>query len=295
MAPAAGDFLLVLPEYVKHAVDNAFYGVVVSATGSSVRVESVTSAAPGTYSVAKATTSGRRVPHSEAEGSQPGVWLRKAVCVRSGSFHYYGQVHGVPALVSPKVAFEALEEAHDQLLEAVLEGESGKPLPSSNRSVTVPDLKDRTNYCVEWLVPASGAVRTTSLDHVLWFVYYVDGKRNIPPFSFLQYQLGEPFCEEPSPAAANGMTSDSADTFFEPWGNDDGAFPDEERIDLAAPPELAAETRAGNGSAPETQRCNPQPESWLQSNRREGAITEATDGPSAARIDLEVIELLQQH
>jgi hypothetical protein len=95
MPPAqlkAGDFLLILPEEVTHPIGSAFYGVVDSTTRSSVRVESVTESVPGTYSVTKAVATGRRVPRAEAEGSQSGVWLRKAVCVRSGNFHYHGQV-----------------------------------------------------------------------------------------------------------------------------------------------------------------------------------------------------------
>jgi len=328
MTPAqlkVGDFLLILPEDMTYPIGSAFYGVVDSTTRSSVRVESVTESVPGTYSVTKAVATGRRVPRAEAEGSQPGVWLRKAVCVRPGNFHYHGQVvrvegerlhvstylgekvcssqqlagevYPVIAMIMGsqrwtvrKWSFEDLETVHSQLLDAILEGDAGKPLSSSTLSAILPDLKDRTDHVAEWLVPGSGIARTTSLDHVLQYVYYVDGKRDIPPPQ--RAQIGESFCEEPSSPAGNEQASDSADSFFEPWQDDDDEAPEEEHADV---PAVATTTHGGNGLAAGPVGSQPQLEPRQLSGAAAGPPSDGPDSPSAARLDVQVLELINKH
>ncbi|EGZ23019.1 hypothetical protein PHYSODRAFT_344366 [Phytophthora sojae] len=317
---ATGDYLLVLPEDVKQAVGGAFYGVVMSMTRSSARVKSVTTTLPGTYTLAKSLAGRRRVPSSEAEGQQPGVWLRKAVCVQTGDFHYYGQVvqvkgerlcvstylgvkewpvQQVAGEVYPVIAlimgsqrwairtwaFEALETAHDRLLDAILEGEANKPLPSSGLTAIVPELKERTDLHVEWLAADSGASHTTSLDHVLRYVYYVDGKREVP--DTMRDRLGQSFYDEPSSPVMDGPASEGADSFFEPWGEEDdvghvgGGHGD---IPAAVPP---TEERSEN------QLQNT--ELWRQTNASARSKTDDATGHSSTNLELEVIELLQKH
>ncbi|OWY94417.1 hypothetical protein PHMEG_00035861, partial [Phytophthora megakarya] len=229
--PLTGDYLLLFPEDVKRKVETPFYGLVVATTRSSVRVDSVTTTVPGSYTVSKSIASKRQVPSEEAEGDQPGTWLRKGVFVRSGSFHYYGQVvnqegnrirvatylgekecalQQIVGEVYPVVAVimgsqrwsvrqwaqSTLEEVHDRLLDAILKGHSGAPVTAEGLSALVPGLKDRRNVVglsalvpglkdrrnvvAEWLDPASGASQTMSLEHVVRYVFYVDGKRAIP-------------------------------------------------------------------------------------------------------------------
>ncbi|KAE9269227.1 hypothetical protein PR003_g31206 [Phytophthora rubi] len=172
---ATGDYLLVLPEDVKQAVGGAFYGVVMSMTRSSARVKSVTTTLPGTYTLAKSLAGRRRVPSRKRKVKGGRLCVSTYLGVKEWPVQQVaGEVYPVIAMIMGSQrwairswAFEALETAHDRLLDAILEGEANKLLPSSGLTAVVPDLKDRTDLHMEWLAPDSGASHTTSLDYVL--------------------------------------------------------------------------------------------------------------------------------
>jgi hypothetical protein len=193
--------------------------------------------------------------------------------------------HGVPA-----------KTVHSQLLDAIMEGHIGKPLSSSNLLATLPDLKDRTDHVAEWLVPGSGAARTTSLDHALQYVYYVDGRHDIPPSK--RAQIGESFCEEPSSPAEHDQASDSADSFFESWEDADDEAPETGRAnedDRADLPAAATATRGNDGLAAGSLGSQPPPEPRQHRGRAASALADVPDSPSASRLELEVLELLRIH
>ncbi|KAE8986347.1 hypothetical protein PR001_g22627 [Phytophthora rubi] len=128
---ATGDYLLVLPEDVKQAVGGAFYGVVMSMTRSSARVKSVTTTLPGTYTLAKSLAGRRRVPSRKRKVNNRVKGERLCVSTYLGVKEWpvqqvAGEVYPVIAMIMGSQrwairswAFEALETAHDRLLDAI--------------------------------------------------------------------------------------------------------------------------------------------------------------------------------
>ncbi|KAG1712657.1 hypothetical protein DVH05_000399 [Phytophthora capsici] len=230
----AGDYLFLRPEDVKQKIDSVCYAVVISVTRSSVRVESVTDSVPGSFSIPKSSASAWVVSAEEARGDQPGLWLRKAVCVKSGRFYYHGQVvrqeegslyvathlgerpcsaDQIATEVYPVIAMAMgsqrwsepihdLESLHNKLLDSILEGRDGRPLSSTELVAIVPSLKLGAEHCVEWQDPVKGTSLTTSLDHVLRYVFYVDGKRDIP--DDMRNKIGDTFCADSGPRVPRG-------------------------------------------------------------------------------------------
>ncbi|KAG1705965.1 hypothetical protein DVH05_002527 [Phytophthora capsici] len=88
-----------------------------------------------------------------------------------------------------------MESVHNELLDSILEGREGRPLSSTDLVAIVPSLKLGADHYVEWQDPVKGTPLTTSLDHVLRYVFYVDGKRDIP--DDMRNKFGDTFCAEP--------------------------------------------------------------------------------------------------
>ncbi|OWZ07011.1 hypothetical protein PHMEG_00020655 [Phytophthora megakarya] len=211
-----GEHLLIFPQDVTGKVDSAFYGVVVSTARPSVRVESVADTTPGVYVQSKTVAVKRRVPNEGGLGSQPGLWMRRDVCVLSRNYHYYDQVvrqdgtclgiatHlGIKTCSLQQVIEEvyvilgaqrwptrhrAPREVHDRLLDSILVGDEGMSLATSRLHEIVLGLKDRQEAAMEWVDPATGSTHTTLLERLIRYVFCVDGKRDIP--ANIRHQVG---------------------------------------------------------------------------------------------------------
>jgi hypothetical protein len=249
-----GAYMLVRPEDVKRVIPQLFYAVVVATTRSSVRVESVTPGITGAFVLTKSTAMTRLVTEDEARGDQQGCWLRKAVWYTARGQHSYGQVvrtapgqlvvatrngektvsssqvqdevYPVVALVMGSVRWAArewtrarLEAAHEQLLDLVMDGQNGRPVTVGDLAAAIPGLAELCEQQTEWTGPISGVLGTTSLTHVLKYVYFVEGGRPIP--SNQRAQIGATFCEEPVVTQPITARPEDTDSFFDSWIDDD--------------------------------------------------------------------------
>lgn len=318
-----GDYVLILPEDVAGRLELPSYARVVRVLRSSVELTLTDESDAGPLTIPRPVAEERRVPAGEATGKQPGTWLRKAVRAEcNGAFHY-GQVVGYDdkrlvvkvgseekrvALdhrleeVYPVIAMvmgtrrwwkaswpvSRLKELEDRLFETLVEGEAGGPLPIQEW------VREWARYFgglsdlqCQWVDPASGNQRSTSLLHVVRFAFYVDGHRNIPPS--LHDRIGTTFCDDPNlRAPGDSAQPESEASFFDPLEDDDHAARDGQS-DVRPP--SANGTPSRRATEPRTristEASNP-PRMYRQAH---------PDAEDAARVaqDIEVIELIRQH
>ncbi|GMF51672.1 unnamed protein product [Phytophthora fragariaefolia] len=188
-----------------------------------------------TLKLARATALTRKVDSSDAEGSKLRTWIRQAVCVKHEGHYNFGQVTGYSDVgliiytlsgpieasrtdicdtVYPVVAlvigcqvfpeetwsYEQLDQIHDTLMDRLLKP-STTNAPCDPLSIAqlvqgvLPDMSPGFDRLCYWTDARTGKRSRISLQHVVNYVYYVDGGKRMP--ARMEGTFGSTFCTPP--------------------------------------------------------------------------------------------------
>ncbi|KAG1696552.1 hypothetical protein DVH05_018245 [Phytophthora capsici] len=175
----------------------------------------------------------RKVDRSDAEGQRLGTWIRQAVCVKSNGHFRYGQVTGysdnrltistlsgpiedVPDAICDTVypvvalvmgchqleeeswSYEQLTGIHDALMERLLSPSTSEP-PHNALTLAnlmhgiLPDVSPGFDRVAKWIDSRTGECTQVSVQHVVNYVYFVDGGKTAP--SHVKASFGASFCD----------------------------------------------------------------------------------------------------
>ncbi|ETI37377.1 hypothetical protein L915_16155 [Phytophthora nicotianae] len=214
-----GSYLLLVPEDVDGVIVTPAYAKIKSSRGASatVALEVDNEETEKMEKIPRTKAITRKVTSTDAEGQLLGTWIRQAVCVKNDGFFRYGQVTGYsdsrltistlsgPIEESPDVIcdtvypvvmgclqfeesswdYEQLTRIHDTLMERLLSPPTSEvpqnalPLAELIQGL-LPDVFPGFDRMAKWIDSHTGVCTQVSVQHVVNYVYFVDGGKSAP-------------------------------------------------------------------------------------------------------------------